>query len=75
MTEIYSVDIQIGATAYVKAGSQAEAETLLKTLTGKLVVSGEAISHGDGDHAPNTAVISDTMTVHGVWPGETLTRV
>ena len=72
--KLWSIDIQICATAYIKAESPKEAMEIAKGLKdsnpiilnseGDVEVSG--LDYDDPD-LPNVS-LSPAMTIHGVWP-------
>lgn len=70
---IYSVDVQVCATAYVLANSEEEALGLIQRLrnqTLELEEDGDLISGApfDDPNFPDLS-LSPAMTIHGVWPG------
>jgi hypothetical protein len=78
--KLYRIDIQICATAYIKATSKTAAMTVAKGLKdsspdildscGDVPVSGAQFDDPD---MPKVS-LSPAMTIHGVWPGTNVER-
>lgn len=72
---VYSVDVMVGATAYIRAYDAEEARQKAQALSqqspqildhdGEVEVSG--LRYDDPD-LPDVS-LSPAMTIHGVWPG------
>ena len=71
MSKLYSIDVQICGTAYVRASSKLAALAKLGRLTyDHLEFKGSHVSDLPYDHADLPAVsLSPAMTLHGIWPG------
>lgn len=78
---VYSITIQIAATAYIKADNEAEALAKANALNlralelptgylGEVAISGLRF---DNPHLPEVS-LSPAMTMHGAWSGD-LTEV
>lgn len=74
---LYSIDVQIAATAYIKANSEAEARAKAAALKdenpaildseGDVEISGASF---DDPSLPDVS-LSPAMTIKGLWPGDT----
>lgn len=77
---IYSIDVQVCATAYIRANNEKEARKVAEGLQdsspdildagGDVEVSGLAFDNPD---LPDVS-LSPAMTIHGVWPGAEVER-
>jgi len=77
---IYSIEVQICATAYIKASSKRDAMKIANELKSNYIHlpddSGlcgnvEICDKRFDDPALPNASLSPAMTIHGVWPGAT----
>lgn len=69
--KIYSIDVKLAATAYVRAKDEKEARRMVKNFaTNNFEFRGEAISSLEFDdrRLPDVS-FSPAMTGHGIWPG------
>lgn len=78
--KVYSIEVQICATAYIKAKSAVEAREFALKMEG----TSPAILDSDGDvevsgrrfddpELPDVS-LSPAMTIHGIWPGAEVER-
>lgn len=69
--KIYSIDVKLAATAYVRAKDEKEARRMVKNFaTNVFEFRGEGISSLEFDdrRLPDVS-LSPAMTGHGIWPG------
>ena len=83
MSKVYSVDVKICATAYIKAKSAAEARTKALALKDKCLDVEDGVEGNseieisnlrfDDPALPNVS-LSPAMTCHGIWPSAKVER-
>lgn len=70
--KVYSIDLVVAATAYIKAENEEEAIAKIREFAdGELMVEGTMISDAQfrSPNLPDVS-LSPAMTIHGPWQGQ-----